>query len=186
MRGVCCDASFLLYPTDALRRCAATGGNRVGSVPTTPFQPDEVPMSKSKLLSKFRTDESKEEAGVWVDFGDGIRVRVRRLKSRKSIEFRKELDKPHADVIRRGSMDDKTAEDLLIRQIAGGVIADWEGVEDEDADGNAIAVPYTFDNAYSILKKASDFRDEILSVSVGADNYRNAVDKDAVGNSSTS
>ena len=80
-------------------------------------------MSNSKLWQRFATNEDTEENGVWVNFGDGIRVKVRRLKSRKSQEVRKELDKPFTNEIRRGSLDTKTAEDLLVKQIASGVIS---------------------------------------------------------------
>jgi len=139
-------------------------------------------MSNSKLWQRFATNEDIEENGVWVNFGDGIRVKVRRLKSRKSQEVRKELDKPFTNEIRRGSLDTKTAEDLLVKQIASGVIADWEGVDDEDG----APLPYTGANAYRVLKALPEFRDEIFAVSVSSENFKAQTTADAEGNSSTS
>lgn len=135
-------------------------------------------MATSKLFARFKTDENKEEAGVWVDFGDGIRIKVRRLRSRKSVEVRKELDKPFADQIRRGPLDEATAEDLMLKQMAQGVIADWEGVDLGDGE----VVPYTPDNAYKLLKELPELRDDILRVCAEADNYRMNLDEAAEKN----
>ena len=138
--------------------------------------------AKSKLFAKFATDQDKEETGVWVDFGDDLKVKVRRLRSRKSIEVRKELDKPHVNEIRRGVMSPDVAEELLMRQVAGGVIADWKGVEDEDGT----VLPYTPDNAYKLLKALPEFRDAIFQVSMDADAFKASDTEDAKGNSQPS
>ena len=135
-------------------------------------------MTKSSLFSKFAMDNDKEEAGVWVNFGDGIRFKVRRLKSRKSQEVRKELDKPFTTEIRRGALPDDVAQDLLVRQIAGGVVAAWEGVTDEQ--GNDVA--YTPDNAYAILKKLPELVDELLGLSLNKDSFKASDDQAAEGN----
>jgi hypothetical protein len=135
-------------------------------------------MATSKLFARFKTDENKEEGGVWVDFGDGVKIKVRRLRSRKSLEVRKDLDKPFADQIRRGPLDDKVAEDLLIQQIAQGIIADWEGVDLGDGE----IVPYTAGNAYTLMKALPELRDSILQVSADAESYRAKVDEDTEKN----
>jgi hypothetical protein len=135
-------------------------------------------MSNSKLFARFATDQDKEESGVWVDFGEGIKVKVRRLKSRASQDARKELDKPFANEIRRGKLSTDVAEDLLIKQIAWGVIADWQGVDDE----NGTPLPYSREAAYQILKKLPDFRDEVFAVSVDSEGFKAQDNADAVGN----
>lgn len=132
----------------------------------------------SALFAKFATDSDREEAGIWVNFGEGIKVKVRRLKSRKSQEYRKELDKPYTNEIRRGALDDKTAEDLLIRQIGGGVVADWSGVEDEDGT----PLPYTAENAIRLLRLLPEFRDAIFAVSVDADAFKKHIGAEAEKN----
>jgi hypothetical protein len=132
----------------------------------------------SKLYSRFSTDQNKEEAGVWVDFGDGVRIRIRRLNSRRSQEVRNELNRPHADTIRRGPLPSDVAEELMLRQIARGIISDWEGVD----LGDGVSVPYTGENAYKLLKDLPEIRDHILQVSSEADNFRAKVDEDTEKN----
>ena len=139
-------------------------------------------MAKSKLFARFLTDQDREEAGVWVDFGDGIRIKVRRLRSRKSLDVRKELEKPFADQIRRAPLDDDTAQDLLLKQMSQGIIADWENVD----LGDGVTVPYTVDNAYKLLKALPELRDAILQVSADADSYRAKVAEDTEKNLSDS
>jgi hypothetical protein len=136
----------------------------------------------SKMTARFATDENREEGGVWVDFGDDIRVKVRRFRSRKSIEVRKELDKPFADVVRRGTLPEGVAEDLLLKQMAKAIVADWEGVDLGDGE----VVPCTEGNSLVALKKFPEFREAILQVSIEADNYRAKVDEDAEKNSAAS
>lgn len=129
-------------------------------------------MATSKLFARFKTDENREEGGVWVDFGDDVRIKVRRLRSRKSLDVRKELEKPFADQIRRGPLGDKVAEDLLLQQMSQGIIADWEGVD----LGDGILVPYTPTNAFKLLKELPELRDSILQISADADSYRAKVE----------
>jgi hypothetical protein len=136
----------------------------------------------SKLFNRFSTDQNREEQGVWVDFGDGIRIRIRRIRSKKSADVRKELEKPLVDQIRRGPLPEAEAEDLLVRQIAYGVIVDWEGVD----LGDGVVVPYTRENAVKLLKALPELRDAILQISVDADSYRLKVDEDAEKNSEIS
>jgi hypothetical protein len=133
---------------------------------------------KSKLYARFQMDEDREEAGVWVDFGDGIRVKVRRLKSRASQDARKELDKPFTNEIRRGNLASEVAEDLLVKQIAKGVIADWSGVDDKDGK----PLTYSPEAAYELLKALPEFRDEIFAISVDRDAFKAKDNADAVGN----
>ena len=108
--------------------------------------------------------------------GDGIRVKIRRIRSKKSIEVRRELDKPHANEIRRGTLSDDASTDLLVKQVAAGIIADWEGIDlGHLARANDLPegdIPYTADNAYRVLKLLPEFRDEILQVSMSAESYR--------------
>jgi len=135
-------------------------------------------MTKSALFSRFLTDDDKEQNGVWIDFGDGIRVKVRRLKSKRSLEVRKELEKPFLDQIRRGPLPSDTAEELLLQQMSRGLIVDWEGIDLGDGE----VVSYSPARAYDVLKALPEFRDSIFSVCVDADNYRAQIDEDAEKN----
>lgn len=134
---------------------------------------------KSALHARFAMDAGREENGVWVDYGDGISVKIRRFKSRASQEARRELDKPHADVIRRGPLPEALAEELLVKQMAKAIIVDWKGVT--DADGNPLEC--TEEARYAILKELPEFRDEIFALSVERDHFKAKADQDGTGNS---
>lgn len=138
---------------------------------------------KTNLDAKFRMDTDKEEQGIWVDFGEGVRFRIRRFKSAKSVAVRKELDKPHADMIRRGTVSQDVAEELLNRHIAAGIVVDWEGVNETTEDGSQRPIPYSAETAYRLLKELPELREELLTVTVERDAFRAKVDEDAVKNS---
>ena len=135
---------------------------------------------KNTLFTMFKTNEDLEEAGVWAVLSRDplIRVKVRRLKSKRSLEARKELDKPFANEIRRGTLSTDEQKDLALKQIAHGVIAAWEGVT--DAEGKEL--PYTPKNAYDILKALPELADLIIGISVEAENYKDQVRKDGEKN----
>lgn len=135
---------------------------------------------KTNLRKQFKTDKDKEENGIWVDFENGIRIRVRRLSSQASLNARKEAEKPYVVKVRSGKISDEIAEEIAIQQLARGVIADWEGITDENDE----AVPYTPDAAYEILKDddLKEFRAELIQISLDRDTFKADADKDALGN----
>jgi len=136
-------------------------------------------MAKSKLHARFKTVETKEEEGVWAEFGDGIAVRIRRFKSRAVQDYQKKLNRPYADMVRRGPLPQHIAEDLMEKLIAHAVIADWRGVTDEEGENE---LPPTDENKLKIIKELPEFRDEILSVSFERDGFRDALDEEAEKN----
>lgn len=136
----------------------------------------------SALFKRYKTDSNLEEDGVWEFFGDGVRVKIRRFSSQFSRNTRKKLEKPHADAIRRNSVPESVLEDILDKQIAWGVIADWEGVSDDE--GNPLAA--TDQNKLAIIKALPEFRDEVFAFAIGRDNFKQFTDEDTEKNSSTS
>lgn len=129
----------------------------------------------SALLKRFSNDETLEEGGRWTDFGDGIRIKIRRIRSKKSLDVRKELEKPYLAELRRGPLPDSVVEDLLIKQLAAGVVSDWSGIDIGEGD-----MPFTIDNAYKVFKQFPDLRDAVIQISVDGDNYRKQFEETAV------
>lgn len=136
-------------------------------------------VKKNSLFSRFAMDDKKEEQGVWVDFGDGIKVKVRRFKSKASQDARKELEKPLTAEIRRGPLEEKVQEDLLIKQMAKAIIVDWKGVTDEDGE----ELDCDFESKYYILKQLPEFRDEIAAIALDRDAYKAGLDEEGEKNS---
>ncbi len=151
---------------------------------------------KTNLHKQFQTDSSKEEQGIWVDFENGVSVRIRRLSSKASVRAREEAEKPYKTRLRSGSMDDDTAELLAMHQLARGVISDWKGITepvldkdgapilDEDGNPKNKDIPYSPDTAFEILSDDAlkDFRTELIQISLDRDAFKNEEDADAVKN----
>lgn len=140
---------------------------------------------KTNLTGMFKMDESKEESGVWVDFGNGVRIKVRRLKSRAAQKVRQELDKEHTDAIRRGTLSTEDAEVLVNKQIALGIIVDWEGIMEtyeEDGETKERPLAYNGQTAYELIKQLPELRDEIFAVATDRENYRAEQARDAAKN----
>ena len=135
---------------------------------------------KTSLQKYNAVDTSKEELGVWHSFDGDIEIRIRRLSSKISQNARKEAEKPHAAALRTKETPPEVYDQILIQQIARGVISDWKGVTDEE--GNEI--PYSGDIAVEIISgdEMKDFRLEVLNLSMTKEAYRAEVVEAAVGN----
>lgn len=139
---------------------------------------------KTNLQKHNAIDTSKEEAGVWHDFDGDIKLRIRRLSSKISQNARKEAEKPYTTQLRQNGAKDEEKQKLydliLIQQIAHGVIADWEGVTDEDGKD----IPYSGDIAVEVISgpEMRDFRLEVLNLSMDKDAYRAEIVEASVGN----
>ncbi len=62
----------------------------------------------------------------------------------------------------------KQEQEATLRAIAEGILKDWEDVE----DGEGKAIPYSIDNAVTVLEDNPDLLTELLSEANSLDNYR--------------
>jgi hypothetical protein len=116
------------------------------------------------FLSRYATDKDLEESGMWVDYGDGLKVQVRRLNCTKSKDVRRKLEKPYAKQFRGQDIPDSIQEMLLNHQMAKAIVVNWEGVPDPEKDGDML--PCTEENVLMMVEKYPDFRDDILSAAM--------------------
>lgn len=136
------------------------------------------------FLDRYNTSREYEENGVWVDFGDGVKVQIRRLTSKISRDYRRKLEKPYSAQFRNREMPDSLQEELLNKQVSGAVIVNWEGVPDPDApapkkDEKSAELPFTIDNALRMCKDFPDFRDDILTAAMERTTYEKQAREDA-------
>lgn len=138
-------------------------------------------MKSNSLKKVFATDKVKTDQGIWVDFDDGISIRIRRISSKPVQDKNEELNAPYSNNVRRGKLPDSVAEDNLIKLIAGGIISDWKGILDDKGK----EIPYSPENAYEIIKDEdlADFRLEVLNISQDRALYKKKADEEALGNS---
>lgn len=125
------------------------------------------------LRDRYNTDQSLEEEGVWVDFGDGLQVKIRRLNSKHSRETRRKLEKPYSTQFRGREMPDSLQETLLNQQMSKSIVVDWKGVDDPYADvkpgdKDAPALAHSEENVLKLLSdpEFKDFRDDILTAAM--------------------
>jgi hypothetical protein len=139
-------------------------------------------MLKTNLNDLFETNTSVEEDGVWQELKPGQRVKIRAFSAKAVVDLREVLRKPYAALERFNKIPDEAMEEISRKVIAGAVIADWEGIMGEDDDGKPVEIPYNADNAYAILKAMPRFGTWVVSVSMDAQNYKDAVREDGAKN----
>lgn len=120
------------------------------------------------LFTAFETDPSATDDGVLFEIIPGVKFRVRRFNSKKVTAVRERLLKPYKHLTKNGQeLPDDIATLIGTKQLAEAVIVDWEGVIDE----NGIELPYSVKNAYVLLERLPDVKDEIAAFSLNVANY---------------
>lgn len=140
----------------------------------------------SGFFNRYGTDPSLEEEGVKVDFGDGLKIQVRRLNSKHSRETRRKLEKPYTAQFRNRDMPDSLQEQLLNKQIAESIVVNWEGVPDPDKPDKELQC--TPENVLKMVSdpRFKDFRDDILTAALERTTFEKTAREDAAKNSQSS
>lgn len=135
----------------------------------------------SKFSERYKTNRSAEEDGIWVDFGDGIKVKIRRMNSQHSKDTRQVLEKPYAAAFRGREMPQSLQEELMNKQLAQSIVVEWEGVEDPTKEGKML--PFSQENVLRICAEVKDFRDDILTAAMERATFQTQILKESEGNS---
>lgn len=132
-------------------------------------------------LSNFAQDLSKAEDGVWVDLGDGLKVKVARSGSARADAVIKRLTKPYQRQIYSGAAPDALLERLNAEHTAEAILVAWEGLQDEDG----VDIPYSKAKALELILNPvyRDFKDQVLSLAREAETFRKDLVKDTMGKS---
>lgn len=135
------------------------------------------------FAERFFTDHAMEEEGVWVDFGQGLEVKIRRSDSRRSREVFRRLYKPYRKMEEAGNAIPHDAE-ILIRAkwTAQALVADWKGVTDRK--GKTVKFdPDNLQPAVDLLVDTRDFQKLINDFADEQETFRAASVEDAAKNS---
>ena len=108
----------------------------------------------SNFLSRYTTDNTLETEGVWVDFGEGIMVKVTRENTDEAAKYRQKIMHKYRT---HRKIPDEVLTDLATKVLANVLVKDWKGVTDEK--GNDL--PFSAENAYKIFSKYKVFRDDV-------------------------
>lgn len=105
-------------------------------------------------FSTFATDLDLEENGVWIDLGDGTRIKLARIGNPAyKKHFRQQL-KPYRSVAARKNISEKKWAEMSAELLSKTVVLDWEGWEDDKGK----PVKFSQEHAYDMLVGLKDFR----------------------------
>lgn len=128
----------------------------------------------TSVFDLFGTDRTAEEEGKWIKFGTEIEIKIRRYKSRHTINMQRTLERPFEQMRRKGVLPQDIAEQVLHGMICKSIVVDWKGIYDRE--GNEI--PFSPEAADALLTELTELRDNIVSTSMDMDNFRQNSDED--------
>lgn len=130
------------------------------------------------LKKEFATNKQYEQEGVWTDIGNGCSIKIARVGNEHYTALFRKLSKPYQNQIRRGTLPNDKAEDLLIQVMAESIVLDWKGLEE---DGKP--VKYSRETCARILKEYKDFRELVSDLSNSLELFKAEMDAEAEKNS---
>lgn len=131
-------------------------------------------------LSEMMVDKKAQEEGEWVDWRDGVRVKVRSAETAAYSKLHEKLQKPYANILRHGGrIPREKTEEILIQCLAECVLVDWDGIIDDDGK----PIKYTPEKALKFLTEAIDFRDFVTMAAYDRNNFRLKAKEAATKNS---
>jgi len=125
----------------------------------------------------YGTDKVKEKEGVLHDLGDGLKIRIARIGNPNYQKRFEALSKPHRRALRKGSLSNEIAEELLIKCMSETIVLDWEGIEE-----NGVEIPYSRENAVRILTDYHDLREHINDIANEMEGYKQEDEEEAIDN----
>lgn len=134
-------------------------------------------------LNTFKTNVVKSDEGVWCPVDATTDIKIARYGNRTFQRALKRVMKPHKVMIDRGTLDDDTADRLLVEALAEGILIDWKGMTQAGKP-----LEYTHAEAVKVLmnKELRDFRELVVSLSQDMQMFRDEDIDDAEKKSPTS
>ncbi len=121
------------------------------------------------IKKRFATDVKKETEGVWVDIGDGMRLKIARLGNKNYTSRFQELLRPYRAQARAGTLAQDLAEKLYNDALAETILVGWEGIE---LDGETLT--YSRENALRLIQELPDFKTTVTEIANTMEAYREA------------
>ena len=128
-------------------------------------------------IKDLQTDEVMETEGIDLAFGNDRFITIARAggANRKYRTTLSALAKPHKSAMERGSLDEKTATEMMHKVYARAVVLDWRGWA--DAEGNPI--PCTEENIIALFEAAPTVFDAVRDESDKFSNFTTEEVKEA-------
>jgi len=111
------------------------------------------------IRKTYYTDPTLEAEGVWVELGEGARIRVARAGNPANRRKLSKLLERHRATLRSRNLPDDILERVTIETMAETILLGWDGINE---DGKPL--PYTPENARRLLTTYRDFRDQVAAI----------------------
>jgi len=117
------------------------------------------------MLKITPTDNELEEQGAWGEYR-GVKLLIARGNNIKFKREFKRLSAPHSRAISKGRLDEQTANDIVVRSAAVGLLRGWKNfiVDGEEVEFNV-------QNAIDLLRSDPDCLDYVQEFADDVDNY---------------
>lgn len=131
------------------------------------------------IFKTFKTDESKEQDGVWVQLDDGkSRLKIaRNLNARYKAAQQLKMQR-YKMAAKVKTIPDDVWNDMFNELIAETILVDWEGIT---RDGEPY--PYSKENALQAIGELKDFREMVMGFAADMDNFKQELDETTEKNS---
>ncbi len=127
-------------------------------------------------ITILQTDSTREEEGVWLNFGDA-KVLIGSKGSDRYKKVMQRIFKPHAANYALDLLSEDVAKELSFRGMAEGLILNWDGFTE-----GGVAVPYSVDKAYEYVKLVKSFFNFVDQEAEKLSNYQKAKEELEVKN----
>ena len=132
-------------------------------------------------IELIKTSLQKENDGVWVDFAEGIELRIARARNPKYQELLRKLVDPVRMKIRNDEIDMKDFNKILLEVRAKTILLDWKNIDDKDGK----SIPYSVTKALEFFRdpELKDLYTFVVTISENADQYKKSLVIDSEKNS---
>ena len=138
---------------------------------------------KHGFLSRYETDEVLAETGQWVDFGDGVMVKLRSANSIIAQEIIDELYQPYTAMRRANRMPPDLDQRLMMEWAAKGLIVEWSGMP-HPKDKAQKDIADTLENKMLVCSELPSFTLDVINIARANQTFAPHEQEDAAKNSS--
>lgn len=124
-------------------------------------------MTKGSLNKLFGTNQVAEIAGIWIDYAEGVSMKIARTGGANTeyARYLANLLKPHKFQLDRGTLPEDKSKEILIDVFANCALKDWKGV----TDSKGKPIEFSVENAKKVLAEYPELFNDLQAQ---ANDYR--------------
>lgn len=132
------------------------------------------------IYRKFKTSKDQEQQGVWLDYGDGVEIRIARAggSNKKFLKCAERFQRKYKRQLELEILPNDVAYDAAIQMYAESVVLEWKGVCGEDDQ----PLECTRENVVKVLSDLPDLFADIRAQATNHQLFKEYLDEQAAGN----